>query len=75
LRDEARSAGAKVKFYYLNVPRKILKERLLKRNKDLAPYEFYIPELEIETFLDECFRAFQAPTEEELATYDEVARL
>jgi predicted kinase len=75
LRDEARAVGARVKFYYLNVPREILKERLLNRNRDLDPYEFYIPEPEIETFLDDCFGVFQAPTEEELATYDEIARL
>jgi predicted kinase len=72
LRDEARAVGARVRFYYLNVPRNILKERILNRNRNLDPYEFYIPEPQIEAFLDDCFLAFQVPTEEELATYDEV---
>jgi predicted kinase len=73
LRDEARAAGARVRFYYLNVPRKTLKERILNRNRELDRDDFYIPEPEIDTFLDDCFRAFQAPTKEELATYDEIA--
>lgn len=70
LRDEAKAIGAKVKFYYLDIPRNILRERLLKRNQNRAQYEFYIPEAEIETFLDDCFNALQIPTEEELETYD-----
>ena len=70
LRDEARAVGAKVKFYYLNISREILKERVLERNKLIAQYEFYIPEKEVEPFLDDCFKSFQIPTTEELATYD-----
>jgi len=70
LRDEARALGAKVKFYYLNVPREILKKRILSRNQDIGPHEFFIHENEIEKFLDDCFNSLQIPTEEELATYD-----
>ncbi len=70
LRDEAKSIGAKVKFYYLDINREILKERLLKRNLSGDKHEFYIPEIEIESFLDHCFNSFQVPTEEELITYD-----
>ncbi len=70
LRDEAHAVGAAVKFYYLNISREILKERVLKRNGYIGPHEFYIPEKEIETFLDNCFNSFQIPTAEELATYD-----
>lgn len=75
LRDEAKQIGALVKLHYLDVPRALLKERILHRNYQPGPYEFHIPEAEIDKFLDDCFRAFQAPTEEELTTYDEVARL
>jgi predicted kinase len=70
LRDEAKAIGAKVKFYYLDTPRDILRERLLKRNQNRDQYEFYMPEAELETFLDGCFNALQIPTREELATYD-----
>ena len=70
LRNEASAAGAKVKFYYLEISREILKERILQRNQRLDPNEFYIPQKEIEVFLDDCFNSFQIPTSEELATYD-----
>src|SRR5580704_5054303 len=70
LRDDARALGAKVKFYYLNVSREILKKRILSRNQEIDHQEFYIPENEIEKFLDDCFNSLQIPTEEELATYD-----
>jgi len=70
LRNEAKALGARVKFYYLNISREILRERVLKRNRHIDPHEFYIPEKEIERFLDDCFNAFQIPTTEELATYD-----
>jgi predicted kinase len=70
LRDEARAVGANVKFYYLDISREILKERVLERNKRIGQHEFYIPEQEVESFLDDCFKAFQIPTAEELATYD-----
>ena len=72
LRDETKTLGGKVKFYYLNVPRELLKQRILDRNRQPGPHEFYVAESEIETFLDDCFSNFQAPTEAELATYDEV---
>jgi len=70
VRDEARALGAKVKFYYLNVSREILKKRILSRNQSIGLHEFYIRENEIETFLDDCFNSLQIPTAEELATYD-----
>lgn len=70
LRDEAKAVGAKVKFYYLEVPREILKERILKRNQEVNPYEFYISETEIENFLDDCYNSIQIPTTEELNSYD-----
>jgi predicted kinase len=70
LRDEAKALGSKVKFYYLNVSRDILKERVLKRNQHIDQHQFYVPEKEIDNFLDDCFNSFQIPTVEELATYD-----
>ncbi len=70
LRDEAKDVGAIIKFYYLDISREILKERVLKRNQQTDRLEFYIPPEEIETFLDESFKSFQIPTAEELATYD-----
>jgi gluconate kinase len=70
LRDEAQSIGAKVKFYYLDIKREILKERILKRNESIDEYDFYIQQTEIDSFLDHCFNSFQAPTEDELITYD-----
>lgn len=70
LRDEAKAVGAKVKFYYLEVPREILKERILKRNQEINSYEFYIHETEIENFLDDCYNSIQIPTIEELNSYD-----
>jgi predicted kinase len=70
LRDEARAVGASVKFYYLNISRDILKERVLERNKRIDKNEFYIPEEEVDAFLDDCFKSFQIPSAEELATYD-----
>ena len=73
LRADAKALGAKVKFYYLNVPRDLLRQRILNRNRRPGPHDFHIPEPEIDTFLDDCFRAFQAPTEEEFTTYDEIA--
>ncbi len=70
LRDEARALGAKVKFYYLEASREILRKRILNRNQNKEPYEFYIQENEIETLLDEWISSMQIPTEEELGTYD-----
>jgi predicted kinase len=73
LRDDAKALGARVKLYYLNVPRELLKQRILNRNRHPGPSDFLVPEPAIETFLDDCFRQFQPPTAEELATYDEIA--
>ncbi len=70
LRDEAKGVGAGVKFYYLNISREILKERIIRRNLNINPDEFYIPNEEIEAFLDDSFKSFQIPSEDELATYD-----
>jgi predicted kinase len=71
LRDEARAIGAKVKFYYLDVPKEVLKERIILRNRNPDQNEeFFIPENEIESFLENCFNSLQVPTREELATYD-----
>jgi predicted kinase len=70
LRDEAKAVGARVKFYYLNISREMLKERVLKRNQHIDRHEFYIPQNEIEAFLDDCFNSFQIPTADELAGYD-----
>jgi predicted kinase len=70
LRDEAKAVGARVKFYYLDISREMLKERVLKRNQNIDQHEFYIPEKDIEAFLDDCFNSFQIPTAEELAGYD-----
>ena len=70
LRDEAREAGAQVKFYYLDISREVLRKRILKRNNEPGFDEFYINENEIETFLDDCFNSFQIPAEEELNSYD-----
>lgn len=74
LRDEAWAIGVKVKLYYLNVKREVLRERILKRNENINEYEFFISEKEIESFLDNCFNRFEPPTEEELATYDYIGQ-
>jgi predicted kinase len=70
LRDEAHALGARVKFYYLDQPRQVLKERLLKRNQDLPPHEFHTDEQLIETLLDSWYASLQVPDENELKTYD-----
>jgi predicted kinase len=70
LRDEAWEMGAKVKFYFLDVPREILKERILKRNQEHTFYEFHITETDIDAFLDDCFKSIQIPSSEELSQYD-----
>ena len=70
LRDEAWAVGAKVKLYYLDQPRDVLKTRLLNRNIDLPKHEFYTPEERIDEFLDECCGSMQIPQEDELKTYD-----
>ncbi|MFL5787799.1 MAG: AAA family ATPase [Flavisolibacter sp.] len=70
LRDEAKALNAYVYFYYLNIPGEILKKRILNRNKNNDPREFYIEENEIDNFIDNCFNSFQTPTSEELTTYD-----
>jgi predicted kinase len=75
LRDDAKALGARVKLYCLNAPRELLKQRILNRNHQPGPSDFLIPDPEIEIFLDDCFRQFQPPTAEELASYDEVAWL
>jgi predicted kinase len=70
LRDAAKAIGATVHFYYLNVPRDVLRERILQRNQDIGQFDFYIPLNSIEAFLDDCFNCFQEPTGEELGGYD-----
>ena len=70
LRDEARSVGARVKFYYLNVLRNTLYDRIIARNKDLDEHEFYLPDVDVKKLIDEWFDLFQEPTLEELDTYD-----
>ena len=72
LRDEARLIGAKVNFYYLDVPKATLRERIIARNKNLGEHEFHLPDGEVDTLLDDWSRAFQNPTEEEFLTYDSV---
>lgn len=66
LRDEAHEIGAKVAFYYLDVPKEELKARIRERNKELGSEEFYMHEDQ----LDADLQKFQAPDEEELRTYD-----
>ncbi|MXV49721.1 AAA family ATPase [Pedobacter sp. HMF7647] len=70
LRDEAKSVGAMVRFYYLDAPREVLRERILERNKLEHPREFHIPESEIDEFLDICFLSIEIPGQYELSTYD-----
>lgn len=70
LRDEAWAIGSKVKFYYLDVPKDILIQRILERNKNIWEYEFLIPEDTLHETLDEYIRQFQVPQEDELKTYD-----
>jgi predicted kinase len=70
IKDDARVLGAKVHFYYLNLPREILKERITKRNQSDIKYEFIIRENEMDSFLDECINSMQVPTTEELEGYD-----
>ena len=70
LRDEAWEVGSKVKFYYLDVPIEVLKERIIKRNKNLGKYEFYMKEEQLDEDLNNYFNLFQPPSEDELNSYD-----
>lgn len=70
LRDEAWEIGSKVTFYYLDVPKAVLRERILQRNAHLGDYEFLMPEEQLDDELDRCFSLFQVPQQDELATYD-----
>jgi predicted kinase len=70
LRDDARSVGARVKFYYLDVPKNTLYERIIARNKDLGEHEFHLPDLDVKRLIDEWYDLFQEPTAEELQSYD-----
>ena len=74
LRDDARACGARVFFYYIEGDREVMRERILKRNLEGSPHEFTVDEVAIDFFLDDCFKKFQPPTEEEMETYDEVVR-
>ena len=70
LRMEAWEIGAKIKFYYLKLPREILKKRILHRNQNLGEYEFYMPEDDLDAELDRYFEIFQEPSVEEQNLYD-----
>lgn len=70
LRDEAWKIGSKVKFYYLDAPKEVLIERILKRNKNLGQYEFLMPEDKLESELNKYIKLFQIPQKDELETYD-----
>ena len=72
LRDEAWALGAKVKFYYLQEPKEVLRARISKRNEHLGRYEFLIPDDQLESELDKWFNLFQIPQDDELKTYDEL---
>ena len=70
LRNEAHALGSKVKLYYLEVSKEELKERILQRNKQLGDHEFHMPEDTLDAELDEYFKTFQPPTQEEIGKYD-----
>ncbi len=70
LRDEAWEIGSKVKFYYLNAPKEVLKERILKRNKNLGKYEFLMPCDKLDSELDKYIKLFEIPQKDELDSYD-----
>ncbi len=70
LRDEAWKIGSKVKFYYLEVSKDTLIERITKRNKNLGKYEFYMPEDQLENDINKYMSQIQIPDKEELETYD-----
>ncbi len=72
LRNEAKSLGSKVKFYYLDISRNVLKERIVNRNKNLGEHEFLMPDDKLDTELDNYFKTFEIPTKEEMEEYDEV---
>jgi len=70
LRDEAWEVGSRVKFYYLEETRDIIKNRIIKRNKNLGNYEFHMPDDTLDEVLDKCFNSLQIPDEDELKSYD-----
>lgn len=70
LREEAWKIGSKVKFYYLNQPKEVLKERILHRNQNRSNSELLMPEETLGEEIDRFFKVFQVPTEEELSSYD-----
>lgn len=70
LRDETWGIGSKVKFYYLDVPIQVLKERIINRNKNLGSYEFLMPEETLDLVIDSNLKSFQIPDSDELSSYD-----
>jgi predicted kinase len=67
LRDEARALGAAVELRYLDVPFDELWRRVDARNRHLPFGSFAITRDNLETWAT---TQFEAPTPEELATYD-----
>lgn len=70
LKNEAQALGSKVKLYYLEISRNILKERISQRNKQLGAHEFHMPEAILDKELDGYMKTFEVPTTEERAEYD-----
>lgn len=65
-REEARAAGAKVVICFLNVPFEVLCNRLEQRNANLPAGTFHITLADLARW----WKLFEAPTAEELASYD-----
>ncbi len=75
LRIESHNNGVKVYFYYLDIPKEILKSRILKRNVSADWDELQMSEETLDKEIERCFFLFQIPDEKELGTYDKYYRL
>jgi len=73
LRDETWEIGSKVKFYYLEQPKEILRKRISDRNKNLGKYEFTMPDDKLDADLDRYMKQMQIPLSDELVSYDYLA--
>ncbi len=71
LRDEGRSAGAKVALHYLDVPMDEIRRRLLARNQNRAADELFMPPERIDEWFAEWTAVIERPTPEEFALWDD----
>jgi gluconate kinase len=74
MRQTLKDIGAEAKFYYIETPVDVMKERTLKRSENPPLDSFYINEEEFNDYL----KIFQPPTDDEdviVITYSDVDSL